>query len=49
MTDQKKDTVKRAKKDTSTHVEMKRGDKFANVHIDEIENYKRGGWELCQR
>lgn len=49
MTDQKKETVKRAKKEQSTHVKMRRGDKFADVHVDEVDNYKRGGWELCQR
>ncbi len=25
-------------------IKMKLGDKFADVHPDEVENYKSGGW-----
>ena len=51
MTD-KKPTAKKApaKKPAAkkqTHVEMKRDDKIANVHVDEVDNYVKGGWVKC--
>jgi hypothetical protein len=41
---EKKLKKKRVKKET--HKKMYRGGKVAKVHIDEVENYKKGNWSL---
>lgn len=49
---EKKPTAKKApaKKPVAkkqTHIEMQRDGKIANVHVDEIDNYAKGGWIKC--
>lgn len=30
-------------------VKMKKGDKFADVHPDEVENFKKGDWAVYEQ
>ena len=39
-----KKASKKVEPKVETHVTMYRGDKTANVHVDEVVNYQSGGW-----
>lgn len=44
----KAEKVLKPKEKPATHKVMYKGDKKANVHVSEIDNYKSGGWsEKC--
>ncbi|MGJ8660541.1 MAG: hypothetical protein ACSHXL_00750 [Bacteroidota bacterium] len=49
MTDKKTPAKKPVKKPVqkSNIVKMERDGKLANVHIDEVDNYRKGGWIKC--
>jgi len=49
MIDKKTPAKKPVKKAApkSNHVKMERDGKIANVHIAEVDNYRKGGWIKC--